>query len=461
MMVSVMTSAPWRWRVALGLYRLLSPLLLIVALPAWLRKMAARGGWSTPFGQRFGCYDEDIEWAPSGRMHMHAVSVGETLIALKFLRAWHKEHPQPVVLAVSTATAYHLALAARSELLTIVYAPLDLVFFVSAYLRRFEPAQVVLVEAEAWPELMEQCQRKKIPVCMINARLSARSERRYRKVRRWIAPLFQSLRHIGVQDAADAARFASLGIAAERMTVTGSIKFDPEAAPPPRQRPEFSTILAPIRKDRALILAASTHDGEELLLAHALRDTGTLFLCVPRHAERRNEVRDTLQTRGFTVWLRSEGIPPNEQNIDVLIIDSTGELRDWTAHADVVIIGKSFLSTGGQNPAEAILAAKPVIVGPHMENFEPLVGQLIAAHGIIRINNCDLLAHTIATLRQDRGKTAEMCEHALHVLQQHAGATARSITMLENSIALTRACNNSHGIEHTDRQTETKTEPGP
>ncbi len=427
-----MASASWRWRVALSLYRLFSPLLLIVALPAWLRKMAARGGWSTPFSERFGCYKEDSEWVPSGRMHLHAVSVGETLIALKFLRSWHKKHPHPVVLAVSTATAYHLAIPARTELLTVVYAPLDLWPFVRSYLCRFEPSQVVLIEAEAWPELMQQCQQRDIPVCMINARLSARSERRYHKVRRWVAPLFQKIQHIGVQDTADAARFASLGIVAERMTVTGSIKFDPENAPSPSQRPEFSAILAPIRKHRTLILGASTHDGEELLLAQALRPTGTLFLCVPRHAERRQEVRSALEAQGITVRLRSEGIPTEGENVDVLLIDSTGELRDWTAHADVVIIGKSFLSMGGQNPAEAILAAKPVIVGPHMENFEPLVAQLLAAEGVIRINDSALLTVTLTTLLHDRGKTAAMCARALHVLQQHAGATARSIAMLEN-----------------------------
>jgi 3-deoxy-D-manno-octulosonic-acid transferase len=172
--------------------------------------------------------------------------------------------------------------------------------------------------------------------------------------------------------------------------------------------------------------------GGEKKLARALRDTGTLFLCVPRHAERRQEVRSALEAQGIAVRLRSEGIPAEGENVDVLLIDSTGELRDWTAHADVVIIGKSFLSTGGQNPAEAILAAKPVIVGPHMENFEPLVTQLLAAEGVIRINDSALLAATLTTLLHDRSKTAAMCERALHVLQQHAGATARSIAMLEN-----------------------------
>ncbi len=422
---------PWRWRLALALYRLSSPLLLGIALPAWLRKMAARGGWATPIGERFGFYQSDAEWAPCGKVHIHAVSVGETLIALKFLRAFQR----PAVLAVSTATAWQVAIDAAVNHVTVVYAPIDLYPIVRRYLQRFEPSQLVLVEAEAWPELMQACQRSVIPVTMINARLSARSERRYRAVRKWISPLFQKISHIGVQDPQDAERFAALGIDSARLQVTGSIKFDPQSAEIPKRRDEFDAILAPLQQQRKIILAASTHDGEELMLAQSLRDRGYLFLCVPRHAERRQEVREALVSHGFSVWLRSEGIPPKGRIIDVVIIDSTGELRDWTAHADVVIIGKSFLSTGGQNPAEAILAHKPLIVGPHMENFEPLMSQLLAAHAAIRVNDPSNLPSAIADLLENSKTTKAICERAMIVLQQHAGATERSVQMIDQAPA--------------------------
>ncbi len=418
---------PWRWRLALALYRLSSPLLLGIALPAWLQKMAARGGWATPIGERFGFYETDIEWSPCGQLHVHAVSVGETLIALKFLRAYQR----PAVLAVSTATAWQVAIDAAVKHVTVVYAPVDLYPIVRRYLQRFEPSQLILVEAEAWPELMQACQRRAIPVTMINARLSARSERRYRALRKWISPLFQKIALIGVQDPQDAERFAAIGMDAARLQVTGSIKFDPQSAELPKQRDEFNAILANIQQQRKIILAASTHDGEELMLAQSLRDRGYLFLCVPRHAERRLEVREALQSHGFSVCLRSEGIPPQGIIIDVLVIDSTGELRDWTAHADVVIIGKSFLSTGGQNPAEAILAHKPLIVGPHMENFEPLMSQLLAANAAIRVNDPSNLPPAIADLLENSKTTKAICERAMNVLQQHAGATERSVRMVD------------------------------
>jgi 3-deoxy-D-manno-octulosonic-acid transferase len=417
---------PWRWRLLLCIYRLLSPLLLVIALPAWLRKMMRRDGWSTPIAERFGLYRDDIHWTPCGHIHVHAVSVGETLIALKFLRLLSK----PAVLAVSTATAWHVAHQAHLPNVTVVYAPLDLYLVVHGYLKRFEPKQIILVEAEAWPELMQACQQQSIPVAMINARLSARSEKRYRALRTWISPLFQKISRIGVQDEQDKTRFAALGIDPASLHVTGSIKFDPLSAQLPQTREEFSAILSPIQANRTLVLAASTHDGEEVLMADALRDSGICFACVPRHAERRHEVRQALNAKGFSVWLRSDGIPPAGQLIDVLIIDSTGELRDWTAHADIVIIGKSFLSTGGQNPAEAILAKKPVIVGPHMENFEPLMSQLLAANAAVHAPDAAALCAEIKKLLDHPENTKVMCEAAASVLQIHAGATERSASLI-------------------------------
>lgn len=413
-------------------YRLAAPLLLGIVLPSWLRKMAARDGWSTPFGQRFGRYEDELEWSPCSRLHLHAVSVGETLIALKFLQSWRLTHDEPVVLAVGTATAYQLATQSPITDLTVVYAPIDLHAFVVRYLDRFEPARLVLVEAEAWPELMTQCQKRGIPIGMINARLSPRSERRYRKVRSWVLPLFEKISRIGVQGPEDAQRFAALGFSQENIRVTGSIKFDPVAAISPQRREEFSGILAPIQGNRTIILAASTHDGEEVLLAQALREGLHLFVCVPRHAERRHEVKQALTAAGSRVWLRSEGVPPPDQRIDVLIIDSTGELRDWTAHADVVIIGKSFLSTGGQNPAEAILAGIPVIVGPHMENFEPLTTQLLEKEAIIRITGADELMPAITKLLENDARKTAMTKNASKVLEQHAGATRRSMALVES-----------------------------
>lgn len=422
---------PWRWFFALHLYRLASPLMLLLALPSWLRKMTQRGGWGTPMGERFGLYRDDAEWTRCGRTHIHAVSVGETLIALKLIRQWQSQASTPIVLAVSTATAYQLALSHASDLLSIVYAPLDLTWFVRSYLRRFEPARLVLIEAEVWPILMSECQQSGIPVSMVNARLSSRSEQRLKRFWPWIAPMYQAVSRIGVQGPEDDQRFRSLGIEPSRLTITGSIKFDPSAASLPQPRDEFSKILAPLRKHQHVVLAASTHDGEEALLARALAASSYFLVVVPRHAERRHDVLKALRAMGRRPWLRSEGIAPESENFDCLIIDSTGELRDWTAHADAVIIGKSFLATGGQNPAEAILARIPVITGPHMENFEPLQSQLRAMHGICQVDSAEAIPAVLDHWFAHASEREALCDRAWQVLGQHQNATSLSIELIE------------------------------
>jgi 3-deoxy-D-manno-octulosonic-acid transferase len=179
-------------------------------------------------------------------------------------------------------------------------------------------------------------------------------------------------------------------------------------------------------------LLASSHPGEDAWIAAAIHEAApeALAVLVPRHAERRTEVKHELEAAGFEVVLRSDFQAPTAGHRPwVFVIDSTGELRDWTAHADVVIIGKSFLATGGQNPSEAILAKKPVIFGPHMENFEPLASRLAAAQGCLRAQDpCSLRQAIITAL--DPHASEEMTDHASQVLACHEGATRRIIALL-------------------------------
>lgn len=397
--------------------------------------MTQRGGWDTPMGQRFGRYLDDAEWSRCGRTHVHAVSVGETLIALKLIQQWQAEQADAVVLAVSTATAYQLARRHASEQLEVVYAPLDLSWFVRAYLQRFEPSRLVLIEAEVWPILMTECQKRQTPVIMVNARLSPRSERRLKACWPWIAPMYQAVSRIGVQGPEDEQRFCSLGLDPTRLRITGSIKFDPAAASLPQRRKEFHDILAPLAAAKQVVLAASTHDGEEALLATALAASPHFLVLVPRHAERRYEVQSALRSIGKNPWLRSDGVPPSDGGFDCLVIDSTGELRDWTAHADAVIIGKSFLAHGGQNPAEAILARIPVITGPHMENFEPLHTQLRECQAVAAIESAEEIPAILDRWFADPSLREQTCERAFAVLLQHQDATQRSIEFINSAIA--------------------------
>jgi 3-deoxy-D-manno-octulosonic-acid transferase len=420
------------FRFVLGLYRLLLPVFFLIVLPGWIARMGRRGGFGSGLRERFSIYSRPEEEEPCGEVHVHAVSVGETLLALKLIRAWQAKVPgKRFVLATGTATGHAVATEASLEGVRVTYAPVDFPICVSRYLARFEPSQMVLVEGEAWPHLLLACRKRGIPVKLVNARLSPRSERRYAKVASLVRPVFGMLDAVAAQEAGDVARWEALGVAREKITVTGSAKFDPGAAAMPARRAEFATMLESFGKDRRVILAASTHGGEEAWIGNAIRGTGALYAVVPRHAERRAEVRAALEAEDFEVVPRSAFHPPADPARACLMIDSTGELRDWTAHADLVVIGKSILGTGGQNPAEAILARKPLLFGPHMENFEPLATALVAAGGALRFDRPETLERHACELLDDPARCERMCDAASGILGHHAGATQRMIDLLD------------------------------
>jgi 3-deoxy-D-manno-octulosonic-acid transferase len=415
---------------SLVVYRLLLPIYLAVALPGWLLRMGRRGGFGTPLLERFGRFDGPLEFEPCGATHVHAVSVGETLLALKLIDAWRRRDPdRRFVLAVATATGHALAAARQDAVLRVIYQPVDLKVCVRSCFNRFEPRQLVLVEGEMWPNLMLECERRRVPVALVNARMSPRSRRRYRRFANWVRPVFSRLDRVAVQEEDDAAIWSDLGVGTARVRCTGSLKFDPGDGPAPQSREAFQQMLDTCRAGRPVVLAASTHAGEEALIAKAVQAAGGFPLIVPRHAERRAAVRADLEAGGFQVALRSAFVAPAGGRPVALVIDTTGELRDWTAHADVVVVGKSFLAEGGQNPAEAVSAGKPLVFGPHMENFEPLATNMVEAGGAWRLASAGVLADALGRIlgggdAPDPGKARE-------VLARHRGATARTIDWLE------------------------------
>jgi 3-deoxy-D-manno-octulosonic-acid transferase len=365
------------------------------------------------------------------------VSVGESLLALKLIRAWLVREPlQRFVLATGTATGHAVASAPAIPQLRVTYAPLDFPSMVRRYLTHFSPSQIILIEGEAWPYLLLTCRNRKIPITLINARISPRSAHRYQRFAAWVRPVFSLLDAVAIQEPQDAQIWQNLGVDPQRIHHTGSLKFDPGGTPPPAIRPDFQQMLEAFGHHRPIILAASTHAGEDAWIAAVIyqAEPSALAVVVPRHAERRADVKNELERAGFVPVLRSK-FPPLAELVapagshHVFIIDSTGELRDWTAHADVVIIGKSFLAIGGQNPTEAILAHKPLICGPHMENFEPLASRLVAAYGCLRAHNETELTQAIRTAL-DPLAAATMTHNAAQLLVRHDGATQRILALL-------------------------------
>src|SRR6478609_4912036 len=297
-----------RFSIALTLYRLLLPLLFIAAFPGWIVKMLRRGGFGTRLGERAAIYTTPLEQEPCGAVHFHAVSVGESLLALKLIREWQIDEPdRRFVLATGTATGHAVATSARIPGLRVTYSPLDFRWMVRRYLKRFEPSQIVLIEGEVWPHLLLDCQRRHIPVRLVNARMSPRSARRFAKFAAWLRPIYSLLDAVAIQQTDDIASWEMLGLGREKIHDTGSLKFDPGSGGRPQRRTEFQDMIDAFGKGRPVILAASTHAGEAAWIAEAIREAHpeALPVIVPRHAERRAEVKAELEKAGFEVVLRS------------------------------------------------------------------------------------------------------------------------------------------------------------
>jgi 3-deoxy-D-manno-octulosonic-acid transferase len=431
-------------RRALLLYRLLFPFAFLTLLPGVLLRMWRRGGAREKFTQRLGRYsaEDRARFASREWIWIHSISVGETLVALKLARALREREPQiGVLLSTTTTTGFAEARKAASDWLEPIYNPFDASSVVRCALDALRPRQLILIEGEVWPNLVAGCYERGIPVALAAARLSPRSERRFRRFRALVGPIFRLLDRICVAEPEDIARWESLGVETDRIVCTGSVKFDDTAAAPARTA-EFRAMLSSIGvPDSAPILVAgSTWAPEEEALARALlelrREFPDLFLIlVPRHIERTDSILRTLAPLGLRMAKRSTlNAQSSTLNApDLLLVDATGELRDWYSLATVAFVGKSLpgiAEVGGQNPAEPAALGVPVLFGPHMENFAAVVELLLARDGAIRLPNAESLVPRASDLLRDDARRAHLGANARSALQAHRGATARTVESL-------------------------------
>lgn len=430
------------------LYNLLLPFVLVLGLPSFIIKGIRRGGLARNFAQRLGFLSPELRARLRGKkpIWIHAVSVGEIFIALKLIEALRQVAPQQlVVLSTTTTTGYRLAAEKANDRLLVIHNPVDLPWIAWTVIRAIDPALFVLIEAEVWPNLVGLLKRRGVPVLLANARLSPRSERRYRKARAIIAPIFSLLDGVTVPYPEDAARWSSIGVDPDKITVTGSIKFDQSAGTAPAADALTSWLAeSGMPATRRILLGGSTHDGEELLLAKTARvlkgDFPDLELVlVPRHAERGMEIATQLREAGFDPVLKVTSNPvesATEQGwqqqgpMRVWIANTTGELRAWFTLAELVIIGKSFTAIGGQNPVEPILAGRPVVVGPHMENFAEVMGELLRVQGLRQVDGEETLLPALRESLADPASGKAMAARGAEVMSRHEGAAARNAAWL-------------------------------
>jgi len=412
------------------LYSLILTLLTpLVLLRLWWRGRVAPG-YRLRWGERFGQINP-IEGQP---IWVHAVSVGETVAAVPLIRKLMQNYPGvPLLVTTTTPTGSERLRALFGDQVEHVYMPYDLPWAVTGFLENARPRLALMMETEIWPNLFFHCHARQIPVVVANARLSERSAKGYAKVGRLTRETLSKVSLIAAQGEDDAQRFIELGAPSAKVEVTGSIKFDIKQSASVKEQAEV------LRRDiwgvdRSVWVAASTHEGEDeqVLAAFAQvrrRVTDALLVLVPRHPERFERVAQFARNAGYQVVCRSEHQPCGAKT-QVFIGDSMGELGMFFTAADVCFMGGSLVPVGGHNILEAAVAAKPVVFGPHMFNFDAISKMFLEREAATQVADCDELARVVISWLEDANLRDEVGTRAEQLLAENRGALDRLVTIV-------------------------------
>jgi 3-deoxy-D-manno-octulosonic-acid transferase len=339
-----------------------------------------------------------------------------------------------LLLTGMTPTGRETAAQVFGRRVTYAYLPYDYPWAVRRFLASFRPRLGLLMETELWPNLLAGCQAAKVPVMLVNARLSARSARGYGRLATLFAPALRSLAGIAAQTAADAARLKDLG--GQNIQVCGNLKFD--VSPNPSAVALGQSWRQAIG-NRPIWLAASTREGEEELILDALEQLSIpnrLLVLVPRHPQRFDTVGELIQQRGLALQRRTLGLP--EAGTRVWLGDSMGEMAAYYTLADLAVMGGSLLPFGGQNLIEAAACGCPTLVGPHTYNFAQAAEDAVSCGATRRLRGAQELPMALQKLLTDKEKRRTMQDAALHFAAAHRGATARTLALIDGLIAPAR-----------------------
>lgn len=424
------------------LYNILFTFFFLLSSPYYFWRMRRRGDWQDGFFQRFGSFDTKVKQAITNRqvIWLHAVSLGEVNLCTQLIRSLEPRVPNAKIVVSTTTTTGMGELKKKLPIhISKVYYPIDRRPYVTRAIAILRPQAIVLVEAEIWPNFIWRAQQQRIPLFLVNARLSDRSFRGYKRFGFLFCKLFAAFTGVGAQNEADAARLRELGCRPEAIRVVGSLKFD--AARINERRPlNIPAMLQQlgVAPDAQLLIGGSTHAGEEGILAEIykrlrLRFPKLFLILVPRHFERSREVGRELEARGVKFAYRSEltaRTQHREGDLDCLLVNSTGELKYFYEQADVIFVGKSLTAEGGQNPIEPGALGKAMVFGPNMQNFAEAARSFVAGEGAEQVKDAAELETRLAALLADENRRSQLGRNALKVVRENLGAIERTVDMI-------------------------------
>jgi 3-deoxy-D-manno-octulosonic-acid transferase len=422
------------------MYRVYSVVLALLAigyLPLFLVRKVWGAGYPVALRARLGCVTVPPPPMPNGRFWVHAVSVGEVMAAIPLVQALRVRWPAAdIVVSTVTATGERVARARLSEAAAMLTFPLDFPGTVRRTVRRVEPGCFIALETELWPNLLRALRQSRVPAVLANGRISDRSYRRYRLVRRVFRRVLDDVALFCMQSEEDARRIISLGASPERVLVTGNLKMEApsgEAGAEQLWRRLLHLGQAPV------VVAGSTHRGEEATMLDAflaMRPAAEdlRLVLAPRHPERLDEVEGLARSRGLSVVRRSRVSAAN--GAPVILLDTMGELASLYAVADVIFVGGSLVPIGGHNVVEPALHAKAVVFGPHMANFRDAAALLLRADAAVQVKDGAELTAALGRLLTDVPARQALGRAAWSAVRSHQGACVRTIAGLERVLAL-------------------------
>jgi 3-deoxy-D-manno-octulosonic-acid transferase len=424
------------------LYNILFTVGFILLSPYYFVRMRRRGNWQRGFAERFGKYSTKFKQAITNRnvLWIHAVSVGEVNVCTQLIRALELRMPNlKIVVSTTTTTGMGELHRKLPTHISKIYYPIDHRRFVTRALSTVRPEAIVLVEGEIWPNFLWGARKRGKPVFLVNARLSDRSYRGYKRFGFLFRRLFAELAGVGAQNEADAARLRQLGCRPDAIRIVGSLKFD-AARLDERRSLDVPALLrqAGVKSDAPLIVGGSTHAGEEAILAEQFLRLRTRFpnlflVLVPRHFERSREVGRELAARGVKFAYRSEILSQEELvpgEVDCLIVNTTGELKYFYEHATIIFVGKSLTAEGGQNPIEPGALGKAMVFGPNMQNFAEVARGFLQQDGAVQVRDAAELEKALGDLLGNQARRAELGRNALKVVHENLGAIERTVDMI-------------------------------
>ncbi len=424
------------------MYALYTGLIVLFALAVspWLVYQAVRyRKYVGSFSQRLGYLPVSFNIDAEPSIWIHAVSVGELLTARPLIAALREKHPGlRIFLSTTTMSAQQLARRNALDVDGVFYFPFDLGVVVRRTLDLVKPKLFLMMETEIWPNLLRECRRRGVRTAIVNGRLSTRSFPRYRFARGFFRHVLADIDHFCVQSDESRRRFIEIGAAADRITVTGSLKFDslePASAGQARSRERVLRYFR-FAPGRPVWVAGSTMKGEETIVLRVFRrlkasqPTAVLVLA-PRHPERFDDVVAMAQQEGFRTVRRSELPIDAEPRADVVVLDSIGELAAVYQVGTLVFVGGSLVPTGGHNILEPAVFGRPVVFGPHMHNFAEIAAAFVAADAGVQVASEGVFEDEVLALMADPVRRARLGAAARALVDANRGAKAKTLETLD------------------------------